>query len=174
MEFLMTYGWSILIIAVVLGALFQLGIFTGSTTTGTACLSSMGFLCKTPQLITDGTLTFNFGQNTGSTLYNLELACAASANTLGPYPITAFNSIASTGFSLPASNTGNTVTNGQTMVVSELPCYTNTGTPLSSPAMGTNFSGYIWVNYTTGSAAASLATNPWHTIKAMTIKAVVT
>jgi hypothetical protein len=29
MEYLMTYGWSILIIAVVLGALFQLGVFSG-------------------------------------------------------------------------------------------------------------------------------------------------
>ncbi len=30
MEYLMTYGWAILIIAVVLGALFELGIFNGS------------------------------------------------------------------------------------------------------------------------------------------------
>ncbi len=33
MEYLMTYGWAILIIAVVLGALFQLGIFNSSTFT---------------------------------------------------------------------------------------------------------------------------------------------
>ncbi len=31
MEYLMTYGWAILIIAVVLGALFQLGVFSAST-----------------------------------------------------------------------------------------------------------------------------------------------
>ncbi len=31
MEYLMTYGWAILIIAVVLGALFQLGVFNGAT-----------------------------------------------------------------------------------------------------------------------------------------------
>ena len=31
MEYLMTYGWSILIIAVVLGALFQLGVFNSSS-----------------------------------------------------------------------------------------------------------------------------------------------
>ncbi|MGC8629333.1 MAG: LamG-like jellyroll fold domain-containing protein, partial [Candidatus Micrarchaeia archaeon] len=30
MEYLMTYGWAILIIAVVLGALFQLGVFSGN------------------------------------------------------------------------------------------------------------------------------------------------
>lgn len=31
MEYLMTYGWAILIISVVLGALFQLGVFSGSS-----------------------------------------------------------------------------------------------------------------------------------------------
>ena len=31
MEYLITYGWAILIIAVVLGVLFQLGVFSGST-----------------------------------------------------------------------------------------------------------------------------------------------
>ncbi len=30
MEYLMTYGWAILIIAVVLGVLFQLGVFGGA------------------------------------------------------------------------------------------------------------------------------------------------
>ena len=30
MEYLMTYGWAILIIAVVLGALFQLGVFNST------------------------------------------------------------------------------------------------------------------------------------------------
>ena len=30
MEYLMTYGWAILIIAVVLGALFQLGVFNAT------------------------------------------------------------------------------------------------------------------------------------------------
>ena len=31
MEYLMTYGWAILIIAVVLGALYQLGVFSSSS-----------------------------------------------------------------------------------------------------------------------------------------------
>src|SRR5487761_2388999 len=33
MEYLMTYGWAILIVAVVLGALFQLGVFSNSSLT---------------------------------------------------------------------------------------------------------------------------------------------
>ena len=30
MEYLMTYGWAILIVAVVLGALYSLGVFNGA------------------------------------------------------------------------------------------------------------------------------------------------
>ena len=33
MEYLMTYGWAILIIAVVLGVLFQIGVFSGANLT---------------------------------------------------------------------------------------------------------------------------------------------
>jgi hypothetical protein len=35
MEYLMTYGWAILIIAIVLAALFSLGIFSSSSLVGT-------------------------------------------------------------------------------------------------------------------------------------------
>jgi hypothetical protein len=45
MEYLMTYGWAILIIAVVLGAMFSLGIFGGAGVLGTTCIADSGFLC---------------------------------------------------------------------------------------------------------------------------------
>ena len=48
MEYLMTYGWAILIIAVVLGALFSLGVFSGSNLLGSACVASSGYLCQSP------------------------------------------------------------------------------------------------------------------------------
>jgi hypothetical protein len=46
MEYLMTYGWSILIIAIVLAALFGLGVFSTSTFSNNACVPSPGFLCS--------------------------------------------------------------------------------------------------------------------------------
>ncbi len=45
MEYLMTYGWAILIIAVVLGALYSLGVFSNLGTV-TACVAQSGFLCS--------------------------------------------------------------------------------------------------------------------------------
>ena len=173
MEFLMTYGWSILIIAVVLGALFRLGVFNGGAAIGNSCVPTSGFFCRNQQLVTAGTLTFNFGQDTGSPLYNFQLACTASANSLGfPYPITAFNSISSAGAVLPSSNAaGNFLGNGQTMTISSLPCYGTTGTVLGSTLVGTSFTGFIWVNYTANPGTATAATNPWRTVKAASIKA---
>ncbi len=171
MEYLMTYGWAILIIAVILGILFQLGVFSSGTLTGTACIATSGYYCSNPTLTTGGTLTFIFGQSTGSTLYNLEIACTDAGNTLGPYPITSFNSITGTGLAIVASSTGNQLNSGQSIVVSALPCYTSSGVFIGSRPVGYAYSGYIWVNYTQYATPAG-AGNPWQTVKssAITVK----
>ena len=84
MEYLMTYGWAILIIAVVLGALFSLGLFSGTTLLGTSCIGTPGWLCNSPILShTTGTLSFTLGQNNGYQIGNIMIACAAASNTLG-------------------------------------------------------------------------------------------
>ncbi|ASI13969.1 hypothetical protein Mia14_0666 [Candidatus Mancarchaeum acidiphilum] len=48
MEYLMTYGWAILIVAIVLAALYVLGVFNGSTFVGTSCSPAYGALCTSP------------------------------------------------------------------------------------------------------------------------------
>ncbi len=68
MEYLMTYGWAILIIAVVLGALYSLGIFSSATFAPQGCIVQPGFECQNPILTTStGLLTLTFGQSAGST-----------------------------------------------------------------------------------------------------------
>jgi hypothetical protein len=171
MEYLMTYGWAILIIAVVLGALFQLGIFGAANVLGTACVASPGYLCQNPTLITTGKLTFSLGQSTGSSAYNIALACAETQMTNGlPNPGTSFYSITASGAAIAESNSGNTLVSGQELVVEGLPCYGSTGALLSSPSVGTSFSGYIWLNYTTNTGAAAAGTNPWRTSKIATVR----
>ena len=51
MEYLMTYGWAILIIAVVLAALFAIGTFGGSAGTPDACIAQPGYTCTTPSSV---------------------------------------------------------------------------------------------------------------------------
>jgi hypothetical protein len=73
MEYLMTYGWAILIIAVVLAALFALGIFNGSNLVTNACQASTGYLCQNAVFFHGiigqgqaGNILVTVGQNTGT------------------------------------------------------------------------------------------------------------
>jgi len=138
MEYLMTYGWAILIIAVVLGALFSLGVFSGSSLLGTSCIATPGFLCQNPLLSTSGTLTATIGQENGYTAYNAYFYVSPQSSGVG-----------TTGFPTTVSpctspTPGTDLVSGQTVTIS---CPTG----LSSPTIGTPFSGYIWLNYSSTS-----------------------
>ncbi len=185
MEYLMTYGWAILIIAVVLGALFQLGVFSGSSLTGSACVAAPGFYCQNAELQNtagDNGLAFTFGQSLGVTIYNIALACSYSANAIGYPYLTPFNDLSAGGSILPTLGTaGTSLTSGQTISIgtatgaNNLPCmgsnqkYDGVGSHI-----GTSFSGYIWLNYTTQTGAPAAGTNPWYTAKIATLNLKVT
>ncbi len=66
MEYLMTYGWAILIIAIVMAAFFALGLFKSPT--GTTCRAPSGFICDSP-IYNAGTnvLSVIVGQGSGTT-----------------------------------------------------------------------------------------------------------
>ncbi|MFP3278286.1 MAG: hypothetical protein RXO43_01855 [Candidatus Micrarchaeota archaeon] len=136
MEYLMTYGWAILIIAVVLGALFSLGVFSGSSLLGTSCIATPGFLCQNPILSPSGTLTATIGQENGYTAYNAYFYVSPQTSSVGTtgFPTSAYT----------CSPSGTTLSSGQTVTIS---CPTG----LSSPTIGTSFSGYIWLNYSSTS-----------------------
>mgnify|MGYP001572188272 CR=1 FL=1 len=175
MEYLMTYGWAILIIAVVLGALFSLGVFNGGASLGTACVASAGFLCQAPiTLGTNGNVTLLLGQSTGTTMYNIALACTATTykSTGLPNPLTATVVLYSNGMAsnvisgyngffvntipyISVAGTPLTLVSGQTVTISGLKCFSTTGAPFatgaSSAAIGASFSGAIYMNYSTTS-----------------------
>ena len=191
MEYLMTYGWAILIIAVVLAALFSLGVFNSGALLGTACIAASGYMCTNPSLSTSGNVVFTFGQNTGSSLYNIGFSCASASNALGPYITTSggFDSgfyylnsggtgllqgsgsvPGSTGYSLLTSQTVTLPTSGNGVA-----CYASSGNTLLAVSgvggvlpVGTSFSGTIWMNYTT-SAGAPGGANPTYIVKIATI-----
>jgi len=126
MEYLMTYGWAILIIAVVLAILYQLGIFGGSSAlVGTSCLAATGYLCGNPQLNTAGNLIVTFGQ-VGQTVTLTGIACTNSISA--PVSI--------------QSVTPTPLATGQKISIVF-------GCPLSSNTIGTTFKGYLWVQYNT-------------------------
>lgn len=126
MEYLMTYGWSILIIAVVLGALFGLGIFNGTALLSSGCIAQPGFLCQMPVLSTNGTLSVSFGQVAQQQIDVAEVGC--SNTTAMPSSFYTLNLILQSGQVEP----GTTFT-----------C------PLPSNAIGASFTGTLWIKYTT-------------------------
>ncbi|MDE1846061.1 MAG: hypothetical protein KGH53_02165 [Candidatus Micrarchaeota archaeon] len=125
MEYLMTYGWAILVIAVVLGALYQLGIFGTSTNSlASACLSTTGFLCQTPILNTTGYLGVKFGEIGISTISITALGCSPNATA-------------------PTMQSVNIQMASGATTVLQFSC------PLTSSKFGTPFKGYLWLTYST-------------------------
>ncbi|MGC8649219.1 MAG: hypothetical protein ACP5UN_03325 [Candidatus Micrarchaeia archaeon] len=171
MEYLMTYGWAILIIAIVLAILFKLGVFSGASLTGTSCIGTVGWSCSGLSYGTSG-LSFTLGQSTGTQVNNVVVACSSTAGT-GGYP-------ASGNFyypTAPATNSGlgatssNIVTatsnslagaipNGGTITISNIICG-----GMGAPAIGQTFQGYAWVAYITPTS-----TSP-QVVQALTISA---
>lgn len=163
MEYLMTYGWALLVISIILITLFRLGVFGSGSLLGTTCISISGYSCTTPTLShSTGNLTFYFGESTGSVFYNVAMACTVSSTTQGqPNPVTAMVYLSSSGaatttpsgYTQPATTL--TLYNGQTMQISGLKCFDTYQKPLTSSnlAVGTSYGGIIWINYTLNSGA---------------------
>ena len=127
MEYLMTYGWAILIIAVVLAALFQLGVFNGNNFSSTACLAQAGYICSQPVMNTSGWLGMSLGQVGSQTLNVTGIACTNST-------------------SVPASFEALSLTLVQDQFYSQaVTC------PVGNLKVGTAFKGYLWLQYSVGS-----------------------
>lgn len=182
-EFLMTYGWAILIIAVVLGALFRLGVFSSSSLSGTSCVPTSGYLCQNPIFNIEGNLSFTFGNGLGKPIYNVALACAGSATPSGlpnpsppsGAPYAAMVYIYANGMTSPiVSNSATSgflgMVAGQEVSISGLSCYGASGSDLQNVPVGTSFSGGLWVNYTLINGAPS-GGNPLLTAKFATVSA---
>ena len=217
MEYLMTYGWAILVILVVLGILYLLGVFKPSSILNSTCIVNFKYLCQNPVMSTNGTLSILIGQNSGQDQYNIALACTASTNSTSGGPFTNGTSpwyyVNSTGALKGSFNSSNTytLTSGGKLNVNGLPCFGTTGTLLepmvhiSAPlyefqayttattsasttstagstisgtttanatttlksgpklAIGTPFSGTVWIRYTKNQGTPGSSGNPWNT-----------
>ena len=144
MEYLMTYGWAILIIAVILAVFEFLGVFNTGTFIGPSCLATPGYICSNPVMTANANgpnlLLFNFKQDTGQTLYNVSFACAASSTSQG-YPNVNVNS----GFNTSSNLT--VLTSGSSVTVSGLECYTSNGNLFKDNPIGAVFLGTLWIRY---------------------------
>jgi hypothetical protein len=92
MEFLMTYGWAILIMLVVIAVLFYLGIFSPNTNVPKSCTLPAGLSCYEyiiSESGTDAVLTLDLGQALGRTINVGAIACSATESEPTPVELTA-------------------------------------------------------------------------------------
>ncbi len=74
MEYLMTYGWAILVIVIVLAALLYLGVFNIGTRTPDQCNFPVGVLCTSAKVTTTNIgMTLNNGL--GAKMYVCQVVC---------------------------------------------------------------------------------------------------
>ncbi len=129
LEYLTTYGWAIIIIAVVLSALYSLGVFNPASFISTTCVFPAEFGCVSAQLFSStSNINITLQQATTSAITITAYGCNNSG--------TPTNMITSnTQVSIGGSFTFNVL------------CYNNGTTLVISP--GQVFRGYVLVNYTT-------------------------
>ncbi len=160
----MTYGWAILLVAVVLAALFELGIFNHGFGAST-CIPIPGFVCENP-VYTANAISFTFGQNTGRDTYGDWVFIASQGEALNsggiPVNFTTLNA-------LPVGIGANRgLVPGQTVSV-DFTNFAAGGIPPGTP-VGTDFAGYVWLGYCT-SAPCTAPTN-YEKVATMTLVSV--
>ncbi len=143
MEYLMTYGWAILIIAVVLAALFELGVFNGSNLSPQACIAQAGFVCRNPVYTSNG-ITFAFGQTTGRDYYGNWVFVASQGEALNSNGVPAGFS---TNTAVQVGGPSDVLIPGQTVQVDFPANDFQTGNVPDNPTIGTPFAGYVWLGY---------------------------
>ncbi len=147
MEYLMTYGWALLIISIVIVALVSIGVFNGNPL-GTTCIAGPGYTCQVISYSqTSGNVIVTIGQDSG--------AAWTSANIVFVNQ-TAQASVVSSGLNavqlapMPAGD-ANTLSTGLVSGVTTTVTLPATGLV----RVGTGLNGFVWASYTTGVSGGS-------------------
>ncbi|RLG18945.1 hypothetical protein DRN67_03700 [Candidatus Micrarchaeota archaeon] len=86
MEYLMTYGWAILVIVIVLAALLYLGVFNVGQRVPDQCNFNVGVQCQSPKL-TASSLTLTLTNSLGNKINICAITCDDTQTVDGVTPI---------------------------------------------------------------------------------------
>ncbi len=131
MEYLMTYGWAIVAIGVVIAVFYSLGIFGLGSNSSTGCAVIEGFSCSKPVLYSSGILTADIGQ-VGVTKIITATGCSQNATAPSTWNFTSI-----------------TLASGQTSGAS-FQCPWVAGLPAGAPVTAT-----LWVQYATSTQSGA-------------------
>lgn len=133
MEYLMTYSWALLVVALVVATIFALGLFNPGAFVGTQCVLPAGLACTTVYIVSNGVLTLNFQQVTLNPINLSAFGCNRN-QTVAHMQIP---------FNPPTNQIQMQVGANYTFSVQ---CWA--GASKFSSAPGGIFQGYVFVNYT--------------------------
>ncbi len=133
MEYITTYGWALVVIAIVGAVLFYLQIFNPAPST--TCVLPAGFSCTNLYMSQNGLLSFTILQTTGSPVNMTAAGC--NSNT------TISSMIMEKPYNPPSNQVTVDIGNNYTMAVQ---CY-SAGHAFSGK-VGSSFLGYLIINYT--------------------------
>lgn len=138
MEYLMTYGWAILVIVIVLAALLYLGVFNIAGRTPEICTLPIGLQCPSFKLNTAGTLNVSITNGNPKTIIVDLAACtndpALNASNFVPgTSSTTYTDVADTSISSADSRWVN------------FPCY-NPGA-VATGNVGDTYKGKLYIRY---------------------------
>ncbi len=162
MEYLMTYGWAILIISIVLAALFALGVFSSSSFVGTTCIAASGYECATP-LLHIGTFTATIGQATGTSWTSANIVLVTGGAVPSAIPTTVSGSCFVNANTLTSGASFTFTANSMSLGGSSTSC----GGGAFSPTIGTSYTGALWAAYTSSGVSGT----QWSEIATVTLKA---
>ncbi len=94
LEFLMTYGWAILIILVMIAALVYFGVFNPSRLTPERCTAVPGFGCNDYQMVSTGAASFLIANAKGDSITLTSTTAFSMNSTTGGCINTAVTSTA--------------------------------------------------------------------------------
>jgi hypothetical protein len=141
MEYLITYGWAVLIMLVVVGVLFYLGIFSPHTIM-TCSFQNPGFTCYAYKLTgSGGGLVLDMGQATGHDIKVTGFNCTTSDT----WTATEFDGLTASNVTIPAGS--HKPLNGSVQTPTSLPCYKTDGTKMAAGDVGGYYKGKIYIHY---------------------------
>ena len=149
LDFMVSYGIVLLVLAIALYVIYQLGILNPQLTPA-FCTPAPNFSCISYSVLSNGTFTFVFAQTSGGTLSINGVACSSSVNGTGNGP--EYGNVHVLGYAGgPLFYPNNQLSNGITLggdQPKEISVYCYRGSGLATGNLGTNFIGYVWINYT--------------------------
>ncbi len=136
-EYLTTYGWALIIIAIVLAVFYSLNIFNLSAYEQSSCILQSGFSCQSPPfLYANGLMELHLLQTSTSPILVTSLGCTTNSSLS--------NVVMQAPYNPPTNTVFMPIDSNYTFYVE---CYGTNNQPLSG-SIGSTFSGTIVINYT--------------------------